>query len=87
MLASPTPDFNELDQLVHQFKGSSASLGAATIAQLCIRLREGCQTLNQQMCLALLGQLREAYMLLRGKLEMFMQLENQKKQLAASLGR
>lgn len=87
MLSTPAVDYNELDQLVHQFKGSSASLGAATIAQLCIRLREGCQTQNQQMCLALLAQLREAYMLLRNKLEMFMQLEGQRKQIAAALGR
>lgn len=87
MLSTPAVDYNELDQLVHQFKGSSASLGAATIAQLCIRLREGCQTHNQQMCLALLGQLREAYTLLRSKLEMFMALEGQRKQIAAALGR
>jgi len=26
-LAAPAPDFNEVDQLVHQFKGSSASFG------------------------------------------------------------
>ncbi|GLC37912.1 hypothetical protein PLESTB_001503200 [Pleodorina starrii] len=87
MLNSPVPDFKELDQLVHQFKGSSASLGAATIAQLCIKMREGCQTQNQQMCLMLLGQLRDSYLLLKGKLDTFMSLEHQRKQLLANLGR
>ncbi|GFR39674.1 hypothetical protein Agub_g145 [Astrephomene gubernaculifera] len=87
MLSSAPPDFKELDQLVHQFKGSSASLGAATIAQLCIKLREGCQTQNQQMCLALLGQLRDAYCLLKNKLDIFMGLEQQRKQLLAGMAR
>ncbi|EFJ40167.1 hypothetical protein VOLCADRAFT_69909 [Volvox carteri f. nagariensis] len=86
MLSSSAPDFKELDQLVHQFKGSSASLGAATIAQLCIKMREGCQTQNQQMCLALLGQLRDSYMLLKSKLGTFMALEQQRKKLQADLG-
>jgi HPt (histidine-containing phosphotransfer) domain-containing protein len=62
MLSSSAPDFKELDQLVHQFKGSSASLGAATMAQLCIRMREGCQAQDQHACAALLGQVRDAYL-------------------------
>ncbi|KXZ55205.1 hypothetical protein GPECTOR_3g349 [Gonium pectorale] len=86
MLSSPAPDFRELDQLVHQFKGSSASLGASTIAQLCVRMREGCQTHNQQMCAALLGQLRDSYLLLKDRLDTFMSLEQQRKQLMAGLG-
>ncbi|GIM05093.1 hypothetical protein Vretimale_9574 [Volvox reticuliferus] len=87
MLKSPAPDFKELDQLVHQFKGSSASLGAASIAQLCIKMREGCQTQNQQMCVGLLGQLRDSFLLLKGKLDTFMALEQQRKKLLADLGR
>ena len=54
--SSGAPDFNELDQLVHQFKGSSASLGAQMLASLCIRLRECCQAQNQQGCMSLLTQ-------------------------------
>jgi histidine-containing phosphotransfer protein len=84
MLASASPDFNELDQLVHQFKGSSASLGAQAIAQLCIRLREQCQVRNGQGCSALLEQVRQAYDVLRTQLSLFMQLEAQRKQLLAS---
>ena len=36
-LAAPVPDFNEVDQLVHQFKGSSASFGAQGLASLCVQ--------------------------------------------------
>ena len=38
-LAAPTPDFNDIDQLVHQFKGSSASFGAQKLAALCVQVR------------------------------------------------
>ena len=38
-LSAPVPDFNEVDQLVHQFKGSSASFGAQAIAALCVQAR------------------------------------------------
>ena len=38
-LAAPTPDFNDIDQLVHQFKGSSASFGAQKLAALCVQAR------------------------------------------------
>ncbi len=54
--SSAPPDFNELDQLTHQFKGSSASLGAQMLVRACIKLRECCQTQNQQGCLQLLQQ-------------------------------
>ncbi len=46
IMAAAAPDFVELDAVVHQFKGSSASLGAQAIARLCIRLREACQSRN-----------------------------------------
>ena len=44
-LAAPAPDFNEVDQLVHQFKGSSASFGAQAIAALCVQARPRCRLL------------------------------------------
>ena len=37
-LAAPVPDFNDVDQLVHQFKGSSASFGAQSLAALCVQV-------------------------------------------------
>lgn len=85
MLASDPPNYAELDALVHQFKGSSASLGAAAIAQLCIGLRTGCQAHDRQSCIELANALRGAYGLLKSKLDLFLGLEAQKKQILQQL--
>lgn len=37
-LAETPPDYSEVDALVHQFKGSSASFGAQTITQHCVQV-------------------------------------------------
>lgn len=37
-IASSPPNYTEIDALVHQFKGSSASFGAQSIAQLCVQV-------------------------------------------------
>ena len=68
---------------VHQFKGSSASLGAQAIAHLCVALREGCQARDMQQCIAIVHAVQQAYSLLKSKLELFMQLESHMKQLRA----
>lgn len=83
-LATDAVNFNEVDGLVHQFKGSSASFGAQTIAALCVHLRETCQQQNPAGCRVYLGQIKEAFTALKGQLEVFMQLETQRKQLTAS---
>jgi histidine-containing phosphotransfer protein len=44
-LSEPMVDFNDVDQLVHQFKGSSASFGAQTIASICFLVRHTACTL------------------------------------------
>lgn len=80
LLSQPMPDYEELDQIVHQFKGSSASLGASYIAQLCIKLRESCQQRNAAACLQLVQQIQEAFQQLKSKLETYLQLEQQRKQ-------
>ena len=46
-LSEPLVDFNEMDQIVHQFKGSSASFGARTMAAVCVQLRDACHQQNQ----------------------------------------
>jgi histidine-containing phosphotransfer protein len=79
LVHQPSPDFHEVDQLVHQFKGSSASLGAAHIAQLCIKLRECCQTADAGTAQQLVQQVRGAYELLKGRLDGFLALEAQHK--------
>ncbi|EIE21647.1 histidine-phosphotransfer domain, HPT domain-containing protein, partial [Coccomyxa subellipsoidea C-169] len=80
-LAAPVPDFNEVDQLVHQFKGSSASFGAQGLATLCVQLRDGCMRGDRQGCQQLLQEVKRNFNTLKGRLEIFMQLETQRKLL------
>lgn len=37
-LSVDAPDYGELDQIVHQLKGSSASFGASAVAQHCVQV-------------------------------------------------
>ena len=135
-LAAQVPDFNEVDQLVHQFKGSSASFGAQSLAArcvqvplalavpeqpppflwihpciephcsrrplsycsdcliaghrilsylyLCLQLRDACMRGDKHGCQALLQEVKTSFGILKGKLEIFMQLETQRKQLLGS---
>lgn len=66
---------------MHQFKGSSASFGAHTMASLCVQLRDACHAHNQAACVQLVAQLRDSFGLLKSRLEQFMQLEAQRKAL------
>jgi histidine-containing phosphotransfer protein len=68
LLSAPAPDFGELDAVVHQFKGSSASLGAGGMARLCIRMRELCQAHDVAGCQALVEQVRARVLMLCGGL-------------------
>lgn len=83
-LAAQPVDFNEIDQLVHQFKGSSASFGARRMADMCVHMREACEALDASACQCLLQQVAQQFQLLKTKLQAFMQLEQQRKILAAS---
>lgn len=80
-LQDATPDFFAVDQLVHQFKGSSASFGAHAIAQACSKFRELCQQQNRAGCQALLQQISISFHALKSRLHTFLQLEKQRKQL------
>lgn len=71
----------QVDALVHQFKGSSASFGAHTMAMLCVQLRDACHAHNQAACQQLVAQLRDSFAVLKARLEQFMALETQRKQL------
>jgi histidine-containing phosphotransfer protein len=83
-LAEPAPSYSQIDALVHQFKGSSASFGAHTMAALCVQLRDACHAHNQPACQQLVAQLRDSFGVLKARLEQFMQLERQRKQLGGS---
>ena len=74
------PDFGKVDEVVHQFKGSSASFGAHAMAHCCVQLREACHARDTAACQALLGQLQASFLELRGRLETLLTLERQRKQ-------
>ncbi|EFN53253.1 hypothetical protein CHLNCDRAFT_32279 [Chlorella variabilis] len=80
-LAEAAPSYAQVDALVHQFKGSSASFGAHTMAMLCVQLRDACHAHNQAACQQLVAQLRDSFAVLKARLEQFMALETQRKQL------
>ena len=50
-----------------------------------LQLRDACMRGDQQGCQALLREVKRSFDILKGKLEIFMQLETQRKQLLASM--
>lgn len=82
-LQDTAPDYNSIDQLVHQFKGSSASFGAQEISQSCARFRELCQEQDQSGCQLLLQHINSSFQALKSRLDIFLQLESQRKQMGA----
>lgn len=80
-LQDVAPDYNAIDQLVHQFKGSSASFGAQEISQSCARFRELCQEQDRDGCQQLLQHINVSFQALKSRLDTFLQWESQRKQM------
>ncbi|KAJ9179250.1 hypothetical protein P3X46_011060 [Hevea brasiliensis] len=70
-------DFNKLDILMHQFKGSSSSIGAKKVKAECTFFRENCRAGNGEGCIRTFQQLKKEYATLRKKLEAYFQLTRQ----------
>ncbi|XP_068478229.1 histidine-containing phosphotransfer protein 4-like isoform X2 [Phaseolus vulgaris] len=66
-------DFNKLDTLMHQFKGSSSSIGAKKVKAECNLFREYCRVGNAEGCMRSFQQLKKEYAALRKKLEAYFQ--------------
>uniref|UniRef100_A0A9I9DW26 Histidine-containing phosphotransfer protein n=1 Tax=Cucumis melo TaxID=3656 RepID=A0A9I9DW26_CUCME len=66
-------DFNKLDALMHQFKGSSSSIGAKKVKAECTQLREYCKAGSGEGCMRTFQQLKKEYTTLRKKLEAYFQ--------------
>lgn len=81
LLSAPEVDFAQLDQLVHQFKGSSASFGANSMATACVQLRDACHARQTATCQELCAQLKVIFTTLKERLQQFLELENKRKQL------
>ncbi len=50
-----------------------------------LQLRDGCMKSDRQLCQALLQEVKKNFAVLKSRLEIFMQLETQRKQLMSSM--
>ena len=57
-LFEETPDFVTVNGIVHQFKGSSSSIGAPKVASACATLRRHCDSTDKDACLAQLEKVK-----------------------------
>ncbi|KAJ4718039.1 Histidine phosphotransfer protein [Melia azedarach] len=74
---SNTLDFNKLDTYMHQFKGSSSSIGAKKLKAECTQIREYCKAGNGDGCVKTFQQLKRDYATLKKKLESYFQVARQ----------
>ncbi|XP_041019869.1 histidine-containing phosphotransfer protein 1-like isoform X1 [Juglans microcarpa x Juglans regia] len=72
-----TIDFRKVDAHVHQFKGSSSSIGAQRVQKVCIAFRNYCEEQNIEGCLKCLQQVKHEYSLVKSKLETLFKIEKQ----------
>ncbi|XP_009772382.1 histidine-containing phosphotransfer protein 4 [Nicotiana tabacum] len=70
-------DFAKLDSYMHQFKGSSSSIGAKKVKIECTQFGEYCRAGNVEGCKRTFQQLKREYAVLRKKLEAYFQFVRQ----------
>ncbi|CAI9281069.1 unnamed protein product [Lactuca saligna] len=66
-------DFNKLDSLMHQFKGSSSSIGAKKVKIECTNFRAYCNAQNAEGCKRTYQHVKREYTCLKKKLEAYFQ--------------
>ncbi|XXG45868.1 hypothetical protein AAC387_Pa02g0835 [Persea americana] len=77
-------DFSKLETFMHQFKGSSSSIGAKKVKNECSLFREYCEQGNRDGCLRTFQQVKKEHAILRKKLESYFQLARQAGPLQAA---
>ncbi|KAD6119490.1 hypothetical protein R6Q59_025509 [Mikania micrantha] len=84
-LQQKSVDYKQVDSHVHQFKGSSSSIGAQRVTNVCVHFRNYCEEKNLDGCLQCLQQVKHEYILVRNKLEALFRLEQQILQAGGSI--
>ncbi|KAK7392379.1 hypothetical protein VNO78_20816 [Psophocarpus tetragonolobus] len=77
-------DFQQLDAHAHQYKGSSASIGAARVKSVCATFRTFCEAKNLEGCVRCLQHLQSEYSQLKINLQHLYQLQQQIKAAGGS---
>ncbi|KAG0499971.1 hypothetical protein HPP92_000043 [Vanilla planifolia] len=75
LLNQPAVDFQKVDAYVHQLKGSSASVGAHSVKQSCMLVRESCDRNDKEGCLHALDLAKQRFYELSKRLNNMIQLE------------
>ncbi|KAJ7567860.1 hypothetical protein O6H91_01G010200 [Diphasiastrum complanatum] len=70
-------DYKKVDAYVHQFKGSSSSIGAQRVKNACVIFRTCCEERSQEGCRQALQQVKHEFFLIKSRLEALLQLEQQ----------
>ncbi|CAM8888434.1 hypothetical protein QQ045_025597 [Rhodiola kirilowii] len=73
----PIIDFKMVDSHVHQLKGSSSSIGAQKVQNVCIAFRNYCEHQNVDGCRGCLQLLNNEYFIVKNKLETLFKIEQQ----------
>ncbi|TKY52577.1 Histidine-containing phosphotransfer protein 3 [Spatholobus suberectus] len=78
-------DFKQIDAHAHQYKGSSASIGAARVKNVCATFRAFCEAKNLEGCVRCLQQLQQEYSLLKNNLQYLIRLQQEIKAAGGSI--
>ncbi|XP_057799855.1 histidine-containing phosphotransfer protein 4-like isoform X5 [Salvia miltiorrhiza] len=67
-------DFEKLDKIMHQFKGSSSSIGAKRVKKECTQFQEYCKVGNFDGCMREFQEVKQEHAALKRKLENYFQV-------------
>ncbi|XP_055819315.1 pseudo histidine-containing phosphotransfer protein 2-like isoform X2 [Solanum dulcamara] len=67
-------DFGRLDDLMHQFKGSSSSIGAKRVKRECSQFQEYCNERNIDGCKRAFQGVKQEYAILKTRLDAYFQI-------------
>ncbi|XP_051119580.1 histidine-containing phosphotransfer protein 4 [Andrographis paniculata] len=70
-------DFGRLDGYMHQFKGSSSSIGARKVKMECTQFSDHCRMGNAEGCKRTFQQLKKEHSTLKKKLQLYFQFARQ----------